>query len=272
MPIIAGYMVPHPPIAVKEIGRGEEKRIRATLDAFERVSADIAALRPDTVILTSPHQVMYRDYFHISPGEAAEGSFARFGAPQVRLSVRYDTALRQRLEQLCLKIRFPAGTRGERDAQLDHGTMVPLYFIHSRYRGFRLLRIGLSGLPLREHVRFGELIRQAVDECGCRAVFVASGDLAHCQKPDGPYGYRPEGPAYDARLMDVMGRADFGALLDFEEAFLEESMECGHRSFTIMGGAFGKDALKAEVLSHEATFGVGYGFVIYHPAGRENNG
>ncbi len=150
--------------------------------------------------------------------------------------------------------------------------MIPLYFINQRYRDYRLIRVGLSGLPLAMHVTLGKLIRQAVDRCGRRAVFVASGDLSHCQKKDGPYGFRPEGPAYDARLMDVMGRAAFGELLDFDEDFLDAAMECGHRSFAIMGGAIGEDSLRTEVLAHEATFGVGYGFAMYHPIGREDHG
>ena len=272
MPILAGYMVPHPPLAVAEVGRGEEKKIQASLDAYARVARDIASLKPDTLILTSPHQTLYRDYFHISPGSAAEGSFARFGAPRVRFRVRYDTGLRDTLEELFRENRFPAGTRGEVEPRLDHGTMVPLYFIDREYRDYQLLRIGLSGLPLETHVRLGALIRQAVELCGRRAVFVASGDLAHCQKKDGPYGYRPEGPAYDARLMDVMGRAAFRELLDFEEDFLDAAMECGHRSFTVMGGAFGEDRLETEVLAHEATFGVGYGFAVYHPVREEKDG
>ncbi len=268
MPLIAGYMVPHPPIAVPEIGRGEERKIQATLDAFDRVAKDIAELKPETLILVSPHQIMYRDYFHISPGAGAEGSFASFGAPQVRFSIDYDGMLRDRLEAICVEEDFPAGTLGERDRRLDHGTMVPLYFINRYYKEYKLIRIGLSGLPLEDHVLFGKLIRKAVEETGRRAVFIASGDLSHCQKKDGPYGFRPEGPEYDEKIMDVMGRADFAALPKFSETLLEDSMECGHRSFVIMGGAFGDDRLNAEKLSHEATFGVGYGLVIYHPEGQ----
>ena len=50
--LLAGYMVPHPPIAVPEIGRGEEKKIQATLDSFAEVARDIAGFKPDTIILT----------------------------------------------------------------------------------------------------------------------------------------------------------------------------------------------------------------------------
>ena len=96
---------------------------------------------------------------------------------------------------------------------------------------------------------------------------MGSGDLSHCQKKDGPYGYRPEGPVYDEKIMDVMGRGAFDELTGFDEELLDRSMECGHRSFTIMGGAFQGTKIETRQLSHEATFGVGYGFCIYHPKG-----
>ncbi len=263
--LIAGYMMPHPPIAVPEIGRGEERRIEDTLDSFTRIARDIAKIRPETIILTSPHAVMYRDYFHISPGSGAKGSFRQFGAGNVRFSAEYDEELSEAIAVEARRAGFPAGTRGERAADLDHGTMVPLYFVNREYTDYRLVRIGLSGLPLEKHWEFGRIIKRAADLAGRRCVFIASGDLSHCQKEDGPYGYRPEGPEYDRQIMDVMGVGDFEKLKEFDEDFLDRSMECGHRSFTIMGGAFQGIGVDAERLSHEAVFGVGYGFCIYKP-------
>ena len=265
----AGYMVPHPPIAVPEIGRGEEKKIQAALDSFNAVAQDIARLEPETIILTSPHSVMYRDYFHISPGKGAVGSFAQFRAADVRFEVNYDEELAQAIAAEADKCSFPAGMLGERDPSLDHGTMVPLYFINKFYSDYKLVRIGLSGLSLADHWRFGQMIRKAVDASGRNCVFIASGDLSHCQKKDGPYGYRPDGPIYDEKIMDVMGRGAFDELTGFDEELLDRSMECGHRSFTIMGGAFCGMEVETTKLSHEATFGVGYGFCIYHPKGEK---
>lgn len=269
MGLLAGYMAPHPPIAVHEIGRGEERKIQRTLDAFAEVADDIARLKPETIVLTSPHSVMYRDYYHISPGAGARGDFRRFGAGRVQFSVRYDEELADAIASSADESGFPAGTMGERDPELDHGTMVPLYFINQKYTDYRLVRIGLSGLSLASHRVFGEMIRAEADRLGRRWVFIGSGDLSHCQKKDGPYGYRPEGPEYDEKIMEVMGRGDFGALTGFDEQLLDESMECGHRSFTIMGGAFGEMKVESRMLSHEATFGVGYGICIYHPLSEE---
>lgn len=265
MPILAGYMVPHPPIAVREIGRGEELKIQDTLDSFDTVARDIEELKPDTIILTSPHSIMYGDYFHISPGRRAVGDFGRFGARSVRFDVGYDDELTAEICRICDGEGIPAGTLGERDPALDHGTTVPMYFINKRYTDYRLVRIGLSGLSLNTHYEFGKAIRRAVEKIGRRCVFVASGDLSHCQKEDGPYGFSPEGPVYDEKIMSVMGDGDFRALTLFDEELLDKSMECGHRSFTIMGGAFDGVNVDTGKLSHEATFGVGYGFCIYHP-------
>ena len=237
MAIQAAFMVPHPPLIVPEIGRGGEEQIRETTAAYEEAAKEIAALKPETLIITSPHSLMYADYFHISPGDGAKGSFRQFRAGQVRFSETYDTELRDVICRLAEAEDFPAGTLGERDPELDHGTMVPLRFIRKHYAGGKILRIGLSGLPLSEHYRLGQLIARAVEETGRNAIFVASGDLSHKLQPDGPYGFAPEGPEYDGRLLDACGRAAFGELLDFDETFCEKAAECGHRSFVIMAGA-----------------------------------
>ena len=267
MSIVGAYVVPHPPLIVPEVGRGGEKQIEATREAYLRVAREIAALRPETVILSSPHAPMYADYFHISAGERAEGSFAQFRAPQVRFRESCDTELVEAIERLAREEDFPAGTLGRRSSELDHGTMVPLYFIRQFCPEFKLVRVGLSALPLSEHYRLGQLIRRAVEETGRRAVYVASGDLSHKLQARGPYGFAPEGPEYDARVMDVLERAAFGELLSFDEGFCERAAECGHRSFVIMAGALDGASVKAERLSHEDVTGVGYGVCMFRPTG-----
>lgn len=74
MGISAAFMLPHPPLIVPEIGRGEEQKISKTVDAYHEAARKIAAHKPETVIVISPHQTMYADYFHISPGSCAQGT------------------------------------------------------------------------------------------------------------------------------------------------------------------------------------------------------
>ena len=271
MAILAAFMVPHPPMIVPAVGRGSEKQIQKTIDAYEQVADEIAALAPETIIITSPHTVMYADYFHISPGKGAKGDFGRFRAAQVCFDEEYDRELVNELAGIARGQGFPAGVMGERDKRLDHGTMVPLYFIRRKYTGAKIVRIGLSGLPLSEHYRFGQMIREAVDKLGRKAVFVASGDLSHKLQDYGPYGFAEEGPQYDARIMDVCSRAAFGELFDFDETFCDRAAECGHRSFVIMAGAFDGLAVKATQLSHEDVTGVGYGICTFYPGEKDES-
>ena len=83
MSIVAGFMVPHPPMIVPAVGRGSEAEVAETTKSYERVAEEIAGIEPETIIISSPHSIMYSDYFHISPGEGARGSFGQFGAPEV---------------------------------------------------------------------------------------------------------------------------------------------------------------------------------------------
>ncbi len=269
MAILAAFMVPHPPMIVPAVGRGSESQIAETTKAYEQVAKEIAQIAPETIIITNPHAVMYEDYFHISPGRRAKGSFAGFRAPQVAFNEDYDTELVDRICDLADDAQFPAGTLGERKPDLDHGTMVPLWFIRQKYLEGKIVRIGLSGLPLTDHYRLGQILSRAAEDTGRRVVLVASGDLSHKLQAYGPYGFSPDGPVYDRRIMDVCGRAAFGELLEFDEDFCDRAAECGHRSFVIMAGAFDGMSVKATALSHQDVTGVGYGICTFYPDGED---
>ena len=267
MGIAAAVMVPHPPLIIPDVGRGEEHKIQKTIDAYREAARWIGEFGPETVVLLSPHQVMYGDYFHVSPGEGAEGDFGQFRAGHVKLTAVYDTEFVASLCRIAAAEGLPAGTDGEREKKLDHGTMVPLYFVNQYLRDYKLVRVGLSGLPLADHYEFGRCIKATAELLGRRTVLIASGDLSHRLKEEGPYGFREEGPVYDSRIMDVMGRADFGELLEFSEDFCEKAGECGHRSFTIMAGALDRKKVTGRSLSYEGPFGVGYGICMYRVNG-----
>ena len=151
MGITTAYMVPHPPIIVPGVGKGEENKSRDTIHAYEEAAQEIGRQKPDTIVLISPHQVMYADYFHISPGKGAKGDLGQFGAGHVKFEVSYDTAFVEELCRLAALEGLPAGTMGEKEKKLDHGTMVPLYFAEPYWKEYRLVRIGLSGLHLASH-------------------------------------------------------------------------------------------------------------------------
>ena len=269
MSVVAAFAVPHPPIILPEIGRGEEKKIQRTADAYRTAMGRIAALRPDTVVLTTPHSVMYTNYFHISPGGSARGDMGQFGARGLQVSVDYDAPLAKAISAHAKREGVPAGERGERNKSLDHGSVIPLLFLNEVYTGYKLVRIGLSGLPAQAHYRLGRCIASAAEELRRRVVLIASGDLSHRLKEDGPYGFAPEGPAFDKAVTEAFAAGDFQALMNFSPDFCDAAAECGLRSFQIMAGALDGKTVSSELLSYEGTFGVGYGVAAFEVTGVE---
>ena len=89
MSILGAVIVPHPPLIIPTVGCGREREVQATIDAYRTAAKQVAAWEPEALIVTSPHQIMYTDYFHISPGRAAAGDMSAFGAPQTGLTVQY---------------------------------------------------------------------------------------------------------------------------------------------------------------------------------------
>lgn len=263
MPVSGAFIVPHPPLIIPGVGKGDEKKIIRTIEGYKEIAGRIAGLHPDTVIITSPHSVMYSDYIHISPGKRAAGSFAGFSAREVSFKVDYDEEFVKELEATAEKIGINAGTLGEREPALDHGTMVPLYFISRELKDYRLVRIGISGLSVAEHYAFGKCITQTADKLGRNIVLVASGDLSHKLKTEGPYGYAPEGEQFDREITKAMAEGDFLRFMTFSPSFCEAAAECGLRSFIIMAGALDGRRVKPELLSYEGTFGVGYAVCAY---------
>jgi MEMO1 family protein len=220
-------------------------------------------------VITSPHAELYLDYFHIAPGSHARGSFAQFRAPQVEIAVDYDTTLASLIADDAQKAGIPAGFEGERNPELDHATMIPLYFFR-KYKPLdqvKVVRIGLSGFPADVHYKLGQCIRRAVDQLGRRVVFIASGDLSHKLLPEGPYGAVPEGPVFDRACTECLEKGDFLRLLTLDDSLCTRAAECGLRSFWIMTGAWDGVALKSRLLSYEGPFGVGYGVASFYPEG-----
>lgn len=270
MPMLGALITPHPPVLLPEVGGGREREISATGNALREVAAEVARWNPEVLIVASPHTILYGDYFHIAPGEGAVGSMAAFGAPQVRIAVSYDAPLRQAILRQAESAGLRAGTLGQRDPDLDHGVLIPLYFLRQAGVHCPIVRMGLSGFSALDHYRLGQCVANAVAELGRRAVFVASGDLSHKLKADGPYGYAPEGPVFDEAVTRTMASGNFLEFLTMDPALCERAAECGLRAFQMMAGALDGQAVRPRLLSHEGTFGVGYGVALFPVTGQDD--
>lgn len=273
MGLITGtFISPHPPVLVPEVGKGDEKKAGATLSAIKKAAKEIGRQKPSTIILTTPHGPVFQDFIHINFRHPLSGSLKRFGAPEVKLQFENNLHLASDIITIANTEGIPCGglddslvTKYKITDELDHGALVPLYFISKEYQDFKLIHISIAGLPFKELYRFGSCISRAVEKSDEKVVFIASGDMSHKLTPEGPYGFNESGPEFDRQLIDALKKPDAEKLLQFEESYLEEAGECGLRSFIMMFGALDGYEISPSVYSYEGPFGVGYAVAAFQP-------
>mgnify|MGYP002854541328 CR=1 FL=1 len=246
-----------PGIDVTAAGYYENTRI-----AFEKVADIMSELQPETIVLVSSRAVVYTDYFHMSPGNAAIGTLQEFGAGNIKLLEEYAPKMVKEIGKCAKKLGIPAGTLGEKSRELDYGSVVPLHFIRKKYRGGKVVRMGVSQLSYMDHYKMGQAVQAAAERLASKTVVIASGNLSY--KLEGScYGYSAEGPFYDYKIVDACSRGAFGEILDLDEDFCTRAGEDGHRTFLVMMGAMDGLNVYGRKLSYDEYFGAGYGICSF---------
>lgn len=259
--IIGACCMPHPPIVVPEVGGNEVKKIQKTYDSMTQIGNWMKEIHPDTIVLISPHMEFDYHNFRIASNGFGVGSLDRFNAPEVTMKVSYDTKLIGNIIEQCSIMNIPIVE--DSSNELDHASIVPLYFMQDLLDDVKIVRVSLSCLDLETHDLFGHAIARACKKSNERIVILASGDTSHCSKEGCYYGYNEEGKRYDEMIVKTLKDGMLKELKHYPIALLEQAMECGHRSYTILGGILDGMDVKPTFYSYENTFGVGYVVVRY---------
>jgi MEMO1 family protein len=253
MSMLAAFALPHPPIAIEKIGRGEERNIQSTIDAYHQVSKIIADIQPDTIIISSPHAPYLRDGFFVGSSEKARGDFSRFGRPEISHTFDIDKEFTSDLRKVNPHVRLYDSD----DVGVDHGVLVPFDFIHQQ-GSYRWVILGISTLSKEAHRQLGRDILRVSEQSGKKTVFIASGDLSHRLKHDGPYGYIKEGAIFDKKITDMLSSGDFSVLNSLDDSLCEKAGECGLRGLYVLAGILESQTYVSHLHSYEGPFGVGY--------------
>ena len=254
--LVFSGIAPHPPIMVPEVGRDAISEVRRSIDAMAELTRRVIANGAETVILISPHAPLEPDSFVAYQGPRVRGNFSSFRAPGVELDAPVDQELLVAISARGSESNY---TVVELNNQyLDHGTAVPLYFLHRNGWEGRVVALGYSFLSNEDHVQFGSCIGKAISDVGRPVALIASGDLSHRLKPDAPAGYNPTAYIFDYEIVDALRSNDVNRIVHIDQDLRRLAGECGYRSMLIAVGATQELPLACEVLNYEAPFGVGY--------------
>lgn len=269
------YLMPHPPIMVYEVGREETQKVQKTIESCRSIGQEIKAIQPETIIIITSHGPLFSDAIALSLEPSISGSLRQFGAPNVALSYDIDLELTKLIidKATSQNIQTVGVTKKflkyyNRQYELDHGSIVPLSFVHEYYQDYKLVHITYGMINCLDLYRFGLLIRDAIRELGRKVVVIASGDLSHRLSHDGPYSYSPKGKIFDETIIKYLEEGKTLEIFKMNKKDIEEAGECGYRSILILLGVLGK--FKGQILSYEAPFGVGYAVGKFTSVADEN--
>lgn len=274
--VCAGFLLPHPPIIVPAVGKGHENEATMTLSGYKKVAQSAAELRPDTVVVISPHAPLFSDYVFMYDSPVLEGSFWQFGAGHAKQRYEQDNELRNEIERLMGREGIPGGSLSQTDKlrhnisdELDYGVLVPLYYFSLQYSSFKLVAMSCSGLDMQSLYKLGMLIREAAVTTGRKVCIIASGDMSHKANEKSSYGCCPEGAQFDSLICQGVEKRDIPFLLSIDSSVREKAAECGYRSLVILCGTFDGERPDTELISYEAPFGIGYCIAKFMPSGEK---
>lgn len=264
---------PHPPLIVPYIGTERLGDVQSTVSAMKELAARVAGSRPDTVVFFTPHGNVFGDAISALVEPQLYGDFSHFGSRREGQAYPNDLELLNEIGRLMSDANIPMMAIDEKLAtkykfqhQLDHGILVPLHYLQEAgCRDIRVVALSVAYLPLSELYQTGLLIRQAAQALGRRVAIVASGDMSHHLKDEGPYSYHPDGPRFDDLIRELLVSGDVDAILDIPEGMRDNAGECGYRSVVMMLGALDGLSFKPQLFSYEGPFGVGYLVVGLEP-------
>ncbi|MCK4525319.1 MAG: AmmeMemoRadiSam system protein B [Candidatus Andersenbacteria bacterium] len=247
---------PHPPLLIPSIGKNYFAQIRSTVRAMNELGNQIKEKEIDTIIIISPHGPVQMDTMSINSAKCLQGDFAQFG-DNTSMKIENDIDLGASIKRVADSRDIPTELVGD-GISLDHGAMVPLFFLKKHVPKVKIVSITFSYLDYKKHFEFGEAIYEVIESTDKNVALVASGDLSHRLTPDAPAGYSPEGKKFDELLIELLEKNKVDEILNLDSSLVEEAGECGLRSIIILLGALSNLEYKFEKLSYEGPFGVGY--------------
>lgn len=251
-------IAPHPPIILPAIGRGELKKVQRTVAGMKELAARVKKGAPELLIVITPHGEVSHRAPLVLAADQLQGDFGRFGFPDLQLTFETDRQLLEIMQEEFASETLQPLFVDDRGIALDHGAMVPLYYLGEA--GVRPVGLHLTFAfnPYRELYNFGRVLRRAVDRRGVPTAVIASGDLSHRLIPGAPAGYSPRGEEFDLLLVDLIRHGRVEELLNIDQDLVEEAGECGLRSFIMALGMLDGEAFASDIISYEGPFGVGY--------------
>src|SRR5262245_20003948 len=213
--VVFAGIAPHPPLLVPEVGGPRIERVVDSQRALREFSRRLVDTNPETVVVISPHSPLDSRVFTARSTAELTGDFREFSAPGVKLTFPNDLEMIDSIKRAAANesVEF---RELDCDYPLDHGALVPLYYLHEvGWRG-PVVVYGFTLQPKVNHLAFGRAITNAAAAIERRVALLACGDLSHRLIVGGPYEYEPTAHLFDEQIVTAISAGDPGAVINVD--------------------------------------------------------
>jgi aromatic ring-opening dioxygenase LigB subunit len=272
MGVVFACVAPHGAEVIPELAGDMADAFAETRRGMEQLASLLQKQRPETIVLTTPHNLRLAATIGVVTSEFTEGSLAA-NNKQVKLRCTCDLQLARAILKNAEKSSLPIvganyGTsEGPASCMpMDWGTLIPLWFFtHQTSDEPRVVVLTPSReIPLQNLVSLGRIIAETADETERRVAFVASADQGHAHKADGPYGFNLASKEFDELVKQAILKDDLRPLLSLSPQFVEDAKPDSLWQIAILQGILEHVPMNGSLLSYQVPTYYGMLCAAYH--------
>src|SRR3989441_4104865 len=261
MPLEYACIMPHGGDIIPQLAARKTKHLFVkTRESMRKIARDIREVRPDTIVIASPHNLRLQDKIGIVTSENTTGQLNGPRGRKVNLSLKCDREFAQDLLQESARYDLPVvganyGTAEgpASDMPMDWGTLVPMWFVakEERVRAKTVIVTPSREIPLGQNIAFGMAIGAMAEKRRKRIAFIASADQAHAHKRSGPYGYHRNAANYDQFVSQAIQKNRIESISRLNKRFIEDAKPDSLWQMAVLAGLTRVVKMRGSLLSYE---------------------
>lgn len=279
--IVAGFLAPHPPhLVYGENPPQNEPRSQGGWEplrwAYEHARKSLEALKPDVLLVHSPHWVTQQGHHFLGVknlrGKSVDPIFPNLFRYAFELEV--DLELAEACCDEAAALGLTTKMMRNPNFRVDYGTITTLHMMRPQW-DIPVVGLSANNSPyyltteegLEEMDVLGKATRNAIRQTGRRAVLLASNTLCHYhfhEEPVPPEDMSQEHPQnyagylWDMRIIDLLRRGKISEVFKVLPQFIDEAFaEVKSGAFTWMFAAMDYPELPGELYGYGTVIGTG---------------
>lgn len=256
MSLITSAIVPHSPLLIPNIGKGNSELLKKTAQSYEKIREEIYALQIETLVIISSHGGFEDEIFNVNLSPNFQINFEEFGDLSTKKELEGDIVLAHQIKK--------ESEAKEKEVRiidkptLNHGIGVPAFLLTDQIKNLKAVPLYCSEASLEKHWQWGTCIKEALLKSNKRVAVIISADLSHKLSKNSPAGYSPKAVSSDQEIIKSIQNKNIAELTRMDPEFFRETATEGIKSIAVWGGIMDKVEYKPKLLSYEYPFGAGY--------------